>query len=62
MFLKSWIFFHTACNANLLWQDPAKTNLAMVQDAFWDYVAKATTTAEDSLQQIKQSSLGQEVK
>lgn len=52
----------TVCNANLLWQDPPKSNLDMVKDAFWDYVAKATLTAEDSLNQIKQSELGQEVK
>lgn len=49
-------------NANILWSNPPKTNLDLVRDAFWDYVAKATLTAEDSLQQIKQSELGQEVK
>lgn len=52
----------TVCNANILWQEPPKTSLDMVKDAFWDYVAKATQTAEDSLNQIKQSELGQEVK
>ena len=55
------MYFPTACNADLLWQDPAQTSVATVRDAFWDYVAKATTTAEESLQQIKQSALGQEV-
>lgn len=50
------------CNANILWQDPPKSNLDMVKDAFWDYVAKATQTAEDSLNQIRQSQLGQDVK
>ncbi|KAG7219423.1 hypothetical protein INR49_009257 [Caranx melampygus] len=30
----------------------------MVKDAFWDYVAKATRTAEDSLRQIRESELG----
>lgn len=34
----------------------------MVKDAFWDYVAKASMTAEDSLKQITQSQLGKEVK
>lgn len=34
----------------------------MVKDAFWDYVAKVTLTAEESLNQIRQSELGQEVK
>ncbi|KAK2830653.1 hypothetical protein Q5P01_018584 [Channa striata] len=51
----------SVCNANLLWQDPPRTNLDMVKDAFWDYVAKATLTAEDSLEQIRQSELGQEM-
>lgn len=50
------------CNANILWQEPPKSNLDMVKDAFWDYVAKVTLTAEDSLKQIRQSELGQEVK
>ncbi|KAF3707205.1 Apolipoprotein A-IV [Channa argus] len=53
--------FCTVCNANILWQDPPKSNLEMVKDAFWDYVAKATLTAEDSLQQIRQSELGQQM-
>lgn len=34
----------------------------MVKDAFWDYVAMVTLTAEDSLNQIRQSQLGQDVK
>ncbi|KAM3596557.1 uncharacterized protein V6R79_016597 [Siganus canaliculatus] len=51
----------SVCNANILWQEPHKTNLDMVKDAFWDYVAKATQTAEDSLKQIRESELGQEV-
>lgn len=52
----------SVCNANILWPEPAKTNLEVVKDAFWDYVAKATLTAEDSLKQIRESELGQEVK
>ncbi|XP_054462481.1 apolipoprotein A-IV-like [Anoplopoma fimbria] len=51
----------SVCNANILWQEPPKSNLDLVKDAFWDYVAKATLTAEDSLTQIRQSELGQEV-
>lgn len=51
----------SVCNANVLWQEPPKTNLEVVKDAFWDYVAKATLTAEDSLKQLRQSELGQEV-
>ncbi|GLD59123.1 apolipoprotein A-IV-like protein [Lates japonicus] len=51
----------SVCNANILWQELPKSNLEVVKDAFWDYVAKATLTAEDSLKQIRQSELGQEV-
>ncbi|KAF3834312.1 hypothetical protein F7725_025516 [Dissostichus mawsoni] len=51
----------SVCNANVLMQVPPKTDLDLVKDAFWDYVAKATLTAEDSVQQIRQSELGQEV-
>lgn len=50
------------CNANILWQNQPSRQVDMVKDAFWDYVAKATVTAEDSLQQIRQSELGKEVK
>lgn len=52
----------SVCNANVLWQQPPKTNLDMVRDAFWDYVAKATQTAEDSINQIMQSEMGREMK
>lgn len=45
-----------------MWQDQPLPNMDMVKDAFWDYVAKATFTAEDALQKIKQSELGQEFK
>ncbi|XP_015247133.1 PREDICTED: apolipoprotein A-IV-like [Cyprinodon variegatus] len=51
----------SVCNANILWREPPKTNLEVVKDAFWDYVAKATQTAEESLKQIRESELGQEV-
>uniref|UniRef100_A0A3P8U0H5 Apolipoprotein A-IV a n=1 Tax=Amphiprion percula TaxID=161767 RepID=A0A3P8U0H5_AMPPE len=52
--------FTAGCNANIDFQTPSKQQLDMVKDAFWDYVAKATATAEDSLKQIKESELGQE--
>ncbi|XP_047239679.1 apolipoprotein A-IV-like [Girardinichthys multiradiatus] len=51
----------TVCNANILWQEPPKSNLDVVKAAFWDYVAKATQTAEESLKQIQESEFGQEV-
>ncbi|XP_023270311.1 apolipoprotein A-I-like [Seriola lalandi dorsalis] len=52
----------TGCNANLVWQNPPKHQVDMVKDAFWDYVARATMTAEDSLKQIRRSELGRDVK
>lgn len=55
-------FLSSGCNANIVWQSQPKHQVDMVKDAFWDYVAKATTTAEDSLKQIRQSELGRDVK
>ncbi|XP_029116030.1 apolipoprotein A-I-like isoform X1 [Scleropages formosus] len=51
----------SCCQANVFWPDQPKPQLEQVRDAFWDYVAKATQTAEDTLQTIRQSELGQEV-
>ncbi|XP_029022308.1 apolipoprotein A-IV a [Betta splendens] len=51
----------SGCNANLLWQDAPKSNMDTVREAFWNYVGKATMTAEESLQQIRESELGQEI-
>lgn len=50
------------CNARIVRQNQPKQQVDMMKDAFWDYVAKATMTAEDSLKQITQSQLGKEVK
>ncbi|XP_029976827.1 apolipoprotein A-IV a [Salarias fasciatus] len=47
----------TGCHGNVV--QPRQTD--MVKDAFWDYVAKMTSATEDSLTQIRQSDLGQEV-
>ncbi|KAI1886296.1 hypothetical protein AGOR_G00212540 [Albula goreensis] len=55
------LFALTGCHANILWADEPKPQLEQVKDAFWDYVAKATRTAEDTLQMIRKSQLGQEV-
>ncbi|XP_034748385.1 apolipoprotein A-IV-like isoform X2 [Etheostoma cragini] len=49
------------CNANVVWQGQPMQQVDLVKDAFWEYVAKATVTAEDSLKQIRQSGLGKEV-
>ncbi|XP_056154862.1 apolipoprotein A-IV a isoform X2 [Lampris incognitus] len=51
----------TGSNANIVWQNQPKQQLDMVKDAFWDYVAKATFTARNSLDAIRQSELGKEV-
>uniref|UniRef100_A0A3B4X2H8 Apolipoprotein A-IV a n=1 Tax=Seriola lalandi dorsalis TaxID=1841481 RepID=A0A3B4X2H8_SERLL len=54
------MFPFSRCNANLVWQNPPKHQVDMVKDAFWDYVARATMTAEDSLKQIRRSELGRD--
>ncbi|XP_017325911.1 apolipoprotein A-I [Ictalurus punctatus] len=51
----------TGCQANLLYGDEPKPQLEKLTDAFWEYVAKATHTAEDTLKTIRESQLGQEV-
>ncbi|XP_023270319.1 apolipoprotein A-I-like [Seriola lalandi dorsalis] len=51
----------SVCNANILWQEPPRSKLQVVEEAFWDYVAKATLTAGDTVKQIRASELGQEV-
>ncbi|KAI4876206.1 hypothetical protein NFI96_017948, partial [Prochilodus magdalenae] len=48
-------------HANVMWRDQAKPGMEIVKDAFWDYVSKATLTADDILQKIKESEMGQEV-
>lgn len=52
----------TGCNANLLFADAPKTQVEVLSDAFWDHVAKATQTADDTLQMIRKSQLGQDIK
>ena len=56
------LFFSPAgCDADIQPQDPQQ-QLDMAKNLFWDYVAKMTRTAEDSVEQIKQSQLGHEFK
>ena len=50
------------CNANLFYADAPKPQLEVLTDAFWDYVAKATQTADDTLQMVKKSQFGQDVR
>lgn len=57
------IFYPSAgCNAKIVRHNQPKQQVDMVKDAFWDYVSKATVTAEDSLKQIRQSQLGKDIK
>uniref|UniRef100_A0AAY5EXJ2 Apolipoprotein A-IV n=1 Tax=Electrophorus electricus TaxID=8005 RepID=A0AAY5EXJ2_ELEEL len=51
----------TGCQANIFYADEPKPQLEQLTGAFWDYVAQATRTAEDTLKMIKESQLGQEV-
>jgi len=53
--------FTADCNANIVQNNQPAQQLDMVKNAFWDYVSKVTFTAEESLEKIKQSELGQEV-
>jgi len=57
------LFFHLpGCNANLFYADAPKPQMEVVTEAFWDYVSKATQTADDTLQLIKKSQFGQDVR
>ncbi|XP_033941921.1 apolipoprotein A-IV-like [Pseudochaenichthys georgianus] len=51
----------TGCNANILYADAPKPQIELLTEAFWDYAAKATETADDTLQMIKKSPFGQGV-
>ncbi|XP_038850885.1 apolipoprotein A-I-like [Salvelinus namaycush] len=51
----------SGCHANLFYADEPKPQLEQLTDAFWDYVAKATKTADDTVQMIRKSQLGQDV-
>ncbi|XP_072572027.1 uncharacterized protein [Paramormyrops kingsleyae] len=51
----------SGCHANILWADEPKPQLEKVTDAFWEYVAKATQTTEETLKMIRESQLGQAV-
>ncbi|KAF5898187.1 apolipoprotein A-I-like, partial [Clarias magur] len=61
VFLVLVLAVFAGCQANLFYADEPKPQLEQLTDAFWDYVAKATHTAEDTLKTIKESQLGQEV-
>lgn len=52
----------TGCNANLFYADAPKPRVEVMTEAFWDYVAKATQTADDTIQMIKKTQFGQDVR
>ncbi|XP_034089449.1 apolipoprotein A-I-like [Gymnodraco acuticeps] len=45
----------TGCNANILYADAPKPQIELLTEVFLDYVAKATETADDTLQMINKS-------
>uniref|UniRef100_A0A3P8WAZ3 Apolipoprotein A-IV-like n=1 Tax=Cynoglossus semilaevis TaxID=244447 RepID=A0A3P8WAZ3_CYNSE len=49
------------CQAHQLYGDESKAQVEVLIDSFWNYIAKATQTADDSLQMIRESQFGQEV-
>ncbi|XP_030225332.1 apolipoprotein A-I [Gadus morhua] len=51
----------SGCNGNIFYADEPKPQLEVLTDAFWTYVAQATQTADDTLQMIRKSQLGQDV-
>lgn len=52
----------TGCNANLFYADAPKPQMEVMTEAFWDYVAKASQTADDTIQMIKKTQFGQDVR
>lgn len=62
LFLSRSSVHSTGCNANLFYADAPKPQMEVLTDAFWDYVAKATQTADDTLQMIRKSQFGQDVR
>ncbi|KAF3839350.1 hypothetical protein F7725_018067 [Dissostichus mawsoni] len=52
---------NVSCNANIFYADAPKPQMELITEAFWDYVIKATATADDTLQVIKKSPFGQSV-
>lgn len=51
----------TGCNANLFHADAPRPQMEVLVNQFWDYVAKATQTADETLQMIRKSQFGQDV-
>ncbi|XP_028254956.1 apolipoprotein A-IV-like [Parambassis ranga] len=54
--------FTAGCDANTMSQNHPRQLADMVKDAFWDFVAKETMTAQNILKQLRQSELQKEVR
>ncbi|XP_061631757.1 apolipoprotein A-IV-like [Phyllopteryx taeniolatus] len=51
----------SGCNANLFHADAPMPPMEALTDAFWDYIAKASKTADDTLEMVMKSQFGAEV-
>ncbi|TRY96382.1 hypothetical protein DNTS_029316 [Danionella cerebrum] len=51
----------SGCHANVVGLDQPELSMDLVKNSFWNYVSQATLTAEDTLQMIRTSELGQEI-
>ncbi|XP_077384102.1 uncharacterized protein LOC144022832 [Festucalex cinctus] len=51
----------SGCNANFFHADEPKPPMEALTDAFWDYIAKASKTADDTLEMVMKSQFGAEI-
>ncbi|XP_057691254.1 apolipoprotein Eb-like [Corythoichthys intestinalis] len=51
----------SGCNANFFHADAPKPPMEVLTDAFWDYIAKASKTADDTLEMVMKSQFGEEI-
>ncbi|XP_077432380.1 uncharacterized protein LOC144058048 [Vanacampus margaritifer] len=51
----------SGCNGNFFHADAPKPPMEVLTDAFWDYIAKASKTADDTLEMVMKSQFGAEV-
>ncbi|XP_034029915.1 apolipoprotein A-I-like [Thalassophryne amazonica] len=51
----------TGSQANIFYADQPKSQLEIVEDAFWAYVGKVTQTAEETMKMIKETQLGKDI-
>ncbi|XP_077577958.1 uncharacterized protein LOC144199934 [Stigmatopora nigra] len=51
----------SGCNANFFHADAPKPPMEVLTDAFWDYIAKASKSADDTLEMVMKSQFGEEI-